>query len=120
MISKLLEYSIGHMPQSSDLSEEKRTVRVAFSGCLDVYSVKHVESLFPNPEDADRLALDCSEVSIIESALLTVLMRYRRAWERAGHDPLDIVIIVSPGVRRIFDITGLSGVMTILPSNSGT
>lgn len=96
------------------MTADDRTERITLSGNLDVYSKSHVESLLPDPERCERLIIDCSRVAIFESAVLTVLMRYRRRFEEAGRDPFDIVVIVTPSVRRIFDITGLSRALTII------
>lgn len=99
------------------MTADDRTERITLSGNLDVYSKKHVESLLPDPERCERLIIDCSQVSIFESTILTVLMRYRRRFEEAGRDPFDIVVIVTPSVRRIFDITGLSRALTLITAS---
>lgn len=100
------------------MTEDERTERITLSGNLDVYSKQHVESLLPDPGQCERLIIDCSRVAIFESAILTVLMRYRRRFEEAGRDPFDIVVIVTPSVRRIFDITGLSRALTVVTAES--
>lgn len=105
---------IGPWGAKNTLTSDERTARIVLSGSLDVYSKSHVESLLPDPESVDRVIIDCSSVSIIESAVLTVLMRYRRRFQDAGRDPVEIIIVVNPSVRRIFDITGLNRVLTIV------
>lgn len=96
------------------MTADDRTERITLSGNLDVYSKKHVEALLPDPESVDHLIIDCSQVAVFESTVLTVLMRYRRRFEEAGRDPFNIVVIVTPNVRRIFDITGLSRAVTVV------
>ena len=89
-------------------------------GDLDVYRAKEVEALFPEPADADRIVVDCSAVNTIDSSVITVFVRYRRSFAQAGGDPLNIVFIVSDPMRRIFDITGISRFMTVIPAAPGT
>lgn len=102
------------------VTSDERTARIVLSGALDVYSKPHVESLLPDPESVDRVIIDCSNVTIVESAVLTVLMRYRRRFQEAGRDPVEIIIVVNPSVRRIFDITGLNRVLTIVSAADST
>lgn len=86
-----------------------------------MYSKERVESLLPEPETVDRVIVDCSKVTVIDSSVITALMRYRRRFQDAGKDPVDIIIVVNPSVRRIFEITGLNRVLTIVsaPDNGG-
>lgn len=96
------------------MTSDERTARIALSGNLDVYSTKHVESLLPDPAAVDRVIVDCSQVTVIDSSVVTALMRYRRRFQEAGKNPTEIVIVVNPSVRRIFEITGLGRVLTIV------
>jgi hypothetical protein len=41
-------------------------------------------------------------------------MRYRRAFIEAGNDAHNIVVVVPPNLRRIFEITGLVTLLTIV------
>lgn len=52
--------------------------------------------------------------TLIDSSIIAVLMRYRRAFMDAGKDGLDIVVVVPPVFRRIFEITGLVKLLTIV------
>lgn len=96
------------------LLSDERTARITLSGNLDVHSKEHVESLLPDPHSVDRLIIDCAKVTVIDSSVLAVLMRYRRRFREAGNDPIEIVVIANPSIRRIFDITGLNRVLTII------
>ena len=95
----------------------ERTVRIVLKGDLDVYRAKEVEAKFPPPGDADRIVVDCSRANIIDSSVITVFVRYRRAFAQAGGDPINIVFIVSDPMRRIFDITGISKFMTVISAS---
>ncbi len=97
-----------------DYQANARTAHIALTGSLDVNTRADVESLLPDPATIERLIIDCSQVAIMESSILTVLMRYRRRWEELGRDPFDMVIVASPGVRRVFEITGLNRAMTVV------
>lgn len=52
--------------------------------------------------------------TLIDSSIIAVLMRYRRSFMDAGKDGLDIVVLVPPVFRRIFEITGLVKLLTIV------
>lgn len=45
-------------------------------------------------------------------------MRYRRTFVDAGKDAHEIVIIVQPQLRRVFEITGLMKSLTIVSGGS--
>lgn len=50
----------------------------------------------------------------MDSSILTLLMRYRRAFEDAGGNPLEIIVIVTPAVRRLFEVAGVTKVITVV------
>lgn len=98
---------------SAKLNEQK-TVRISFAGDLDVYRRDEIASALPPAQDIDRLIIDLRETAIIDSTILSLFMRYRRAFIEAGNDPHEIVIIVKPQLRRIFEITGLLKTLTVV------
>lgn len=75
-----------------------------------------VASALPEPAGLERLVIDCAAVTSVESVVIAVFMRYRRKWIAAGGDPLNIVFIVTPQLRRTFEITGMTEWFTILNS----
>lgn len=93
---------------------DERTAKLQFAGELDVYRRAEFESAFPPPESIDRIVIDMRETTILDSSIIAILMRYRRAFMENGRNPQDIVIVVPPQLRRIFEITGLASSMTIL------
>lgn len=93
---------------------EERTTHVSFSGDLDIQGREAVRNALPPPESTDRVVIDCSEVTSMDSSVVTVIMRYRRRFLDAGHDPFGIVLIASAPVRRVLDITGLTKVLTVI------
>lgn len=93
-------------------------MRLEFAGDLDVYRRDEIAAALPSPDGVDRVVLDMRHVTIIDSAIVAVLMRYRRAFIDAGGDGLNIVIVVPPQLRRIFEITGLVSLMTIVTSSA--
>jgi anti-anti-sigma factor len=95
-------------------SGEERTAQITLTGGLDIYRRDEIENLLPEPGTVDRVVIDCSGATSIDSTILTLLMRYRRAFASAGGDPVNIIIVVEPSLRRTFDIAGLSRVLTIV------
>ena len=95
----------------------ERAVLVTLSGELDLAKRDAVADALPAPGSVDRLVVDCSAVTSIESVVITVFMRYRRKFIAVGSDPMNIVFIVSPQMRRIFEITGMSTFFTVIPAS---
>ena len=93
---------------------EERTAQIRLEGGLDIYRREEIAALLPEPGSVDRVVLDCTAATSIDSTILTLLMRYRRNFASAGGDPVNIIIIVEPALRRTFDIAGLSRVLTIV------
>lgn len=99
------------------LDENERAATVAFRGDLDVYRRDEIASALPLPKTIDRLVIDMREAAILDSSIVAVLMRYRRQFIEAGGDPLNIVIVVPQTLRRIFEITGLVSLMTVVTAS---
>lgn len=99
------------------MNENERVARLRFAGDLDVYRRAEFEAAFPPPDSIDRIVIDMRETSILDSSIITLLMRYRRAFTEAGGDPLNMVLVVPPSLRRIFEITGLVNLMTIVTAD---
>jgi len=99
------------------MTSDERTARITLDGDLGIYNRAHVESLLPDVESIDRLILDCTNATSVDSSVLTLLMRYRRRFVEKGGDPFEIVIIASPSVRRMFEVAGLSRLLTVINSN---
>lgn len=93
-------------------SEE--AAQVELTGDLDFNRAKSLYTELMRFVNAPRVVINCVGASYIDSSILTSLMRFRRQFVEAGSDPLDIVIVVSPSLRRIFEITGLVTTMTIV------
>lgn len=87
---------------------------ITLSGDLDLSRRDVVTDMLPGPSTVDRLVIDCSAVTSIESVIIAVFMRYRRKFTAAARDPLNIIFIVSPELRRRFDATGMSEWFTVI------
>lgn len=96
------------------MREDERTATLRFEGGLDIYRRDEIERALPEPGTVDRVIIDCSGATSIDSTVLTLLMRYRRSFASAGGDPVNIVIVVEPSLRRIFEIAGLTRMLTIV------
>jgi anti-anti-sigma factor len=94
--------------------EDERTATLRLEGDLDIYRRDEIQSRLPAPGSVDRVIIDCSAATSIDSTILTMLMRYRRSFASAGGDPVNIVVIVAPSLRRIFEIAGLTRMLTIV------
>lgn len=96
------------------MNEHVRTARLALTGDLDLYRRDEVAAQLPPPGAVDRVLIDCRGVETMDSSILTLLMRYRRAFEDAGGNPLEIIVIVTPAVRRLFEVAGVTKVITVV------
>lgn len=99
---------------------EERTAHLKLEGGLDIYRREQIAALLPDPASVDRVVIDCSDATSIDSTILTLLMRYRRSFAAAGGDAVNIIVIVKPALRRTFDIAGLSRVLTIVSAPART
>lgn len=96
---------------------QERAALVTLRGDLDLLRRDEVAAALPAASSVDRLVVDCTAVTSIESVVIAVFMRYRRTWTAGGGDPLNIVFIVSPQVRRTFEVTGLSTFFTVITAS---
>lgn len=96
------------------MNEHVRTARLALTGDLDLYRRDEVAAQLPPPGSVDRVLIDCRGVETMDSSILTLLMRYRRSFADAGGNPLEIVVIVTPSVRRLFEVAGMNRVITVV------
>jgi anti-anti-sigma factor len=93
---------------------DDRVVRLTFAGDLDVYRRQEFEAALPPVESLDRLVIDMRAATLVDSSIIAQVMRYRRSFIEAGHDAMDIVVVVPQQVRRIFEITGLQNLVTVV------
>jgi anti-anti-sigma factor len=100
-----------------EVQDNDRTGRVTFSGDLDVYRRSEVEGALPAPGTVDHLVIDMRGARALDSTIIAVIMRYRRKFVELGGDPHNIVIVVPPPLRRIFEITGLVSLLTIVSAD---
>lgn len=89
---------------------------IVLSGDLGMVDYKDLEARLPAPAETLRLVIDCSSVTSMDSTVIALLMRYRQRLLIAGGDPSRIVILATPRLERLFDLTGVSRSMTVLPS----
>ena len=95
--------------------KEKPIAEVTLAGDLDLSQWAEVAADLPAPDEFSRVVIDCSTVTSMDSPVVSVLLRYRRAFVAAGNDPLNIVILASPQVQRLFDISGVAKLVTVIP-----
>lgn len=94
--------------------DDSNAVRIELSGDLDLYRRDEVSSVFPPPDTIERLIVDMRNATLIDSSIIAVLMRYRRQFMDAGRDGHDIIVVVPAVFRRIFEITGLVKLLTVV------
>lgn len=99
---------------------DKRTAQITFSGDIDFYRRDEIAAALPPAQDVERVVIDMRDVDVIDSSFVSVLMRYRRAFVAAGRAEHDIVLVVSPNVRRMLEITGLTTVLTVVSAAANT
>ena len=87
---------------------------IALEGDLDLSRESELLALLPDPNAADRVVFDFRDVKSIDSSVITAIMRYRRDAAAAGRTHVEIVILASPGIRRVLDLVGVSRVLTVI------
>ena len=95
--------SLAEIPQTTD------TVVVAPAGDLDTATVDalHDEVAAHQRTGAQRVVVDLSGVSFIDSRGLGVLLVLRNAAKRAGHDL--VLVPGPPRIQRVFALTRTRG-----------
>jgi anti-anti-sigma factor len=97
-------------------SQEQQHI-IRLHGDLGLADRDRIEGLLPPPEAIQRIVLDCSDVGSMDSSILALIMIYRRRLQIAGRDPLAaIVAIAPPRLTRLFELTGISRAITVLPA----
>lgn len=91
---------------------------VELSGDLGFNDRERVLALLPPPPPSGRVVFDCTHVTSMDSAILAAFVIYRRQFQIAGRDPLDIVCLVSERVERLFEIVGLTRMLTVVRTPS--
>lgn len=94
--------------------DSENTARIEFDGDLCIERRAEVTAALPDPHTFDRIVIDCTNVTAMDSTMVTVFTRYRRQVQQAGGDPLNIVIVASDSIRRILEIAGLNKLFTVL------
>lgn len=97
-------------------NRESRTQVVILHGNLGLAEVKRIEAQLPEPNESTRIVIDCADVESLDSSVLALFMQYRRRLQIAGGDASNIVIIATPRLERLFDLTGICRAMTVVPS----
>jgi len=86
---------------------------MTLTGRLDtVTSTKLQAALMEAIEAADRIALDFAAIDYVSSAGLRVLLQGQKAAQKLGKAL--IIQNVSSEVMEVFEVTGFSGILTII------
>ena len=94
------------------------SVVITFAGELGLNERDEFVDTLPPAGAAVRVVLDLTLVPSVDSTILAALMLYRQRRIIAGGSPFDIVAIVNPRLQRIFDLTGVSRSITVVPSST--
>jgi len=98
------------------LESQDKPLVIALHGDLGLADRDRIAGLFPDPQTAERLVIDCTDARSLDSSILALIMTYRRRVQIAGKDPLaTIVAIAPPRLLRLFELTGISRAITVLP-----
>ena len=99
-----------------ELESQENPLVITLRGDLGLADRDRIAGLFPNPQTTQRLVLDCTDVTSMDSSVLALIMTYRRRVQIAGHDPLNaIVALAQPRLLRLFELTGITRAITVLP-----
>jgi anti-anti-sigma factor len=97
------------------VDSELKPIVITLHGDLGLADQDRVSALFPAPELCERLVLDCTNVTSMDSSILALIMVYRRRMQNAGRDAqASMVAIAPPRLLRLFELTGISRAITVL------
>jgi anti-anti-sigma factor len=103
------------------LESHDKPLVITLHGDLGLADRDRIAGLFPNPQTTERLVIDCVDVNSMDSSVLALIMTYRRRMQIAGRDPLStIVALAPPRLQRLFELTGISRAITVLPVDEPT
>lgn len=91
-----------------ELTSEGTTLRIRFSGDLDLESAPHLRSLVASAAqapDLTLLTLDLTGVTFLDSVGLSVLLAVRM---RLVSEEVTVAVLASPAVERVFELAGVS------------
>jgi anti-anti-sigma regulatory factor len=96
----------------------QRTARVTLTGFLDLESRRGVEAALPDAETYDGIIIDCLGVEAIDSVILRTFIKYRQRFIDAGHDPANLVFLANAHLRKLMDLSGFTGFVTVIGGRS--
>ena len=82
---------------------------VSFNGELDIWKEREVEDRLSGLDDGAPIVIDLAGVRYLDSAFLSALVRLRRRVPRSTIT----LLVASPSVRRIFELTEMHRLFTI-------
>jgi len=92
---------------------EENTLRIALEGNLDAITTPQFQTLLRNSLDGiTEVVLDIDKLIYISSAGLRILYAVRNLMDRV--DGKFLICNVQPDIQEVFDVTGLSGILTII------
>lgn len=97
------------LDDSWHVSTEGSTLRVSFTGDLDLESAPHLRSLVARAsqeEGLSGLVIDLSAVTFLDSVGLSVLLTVRT---RLVSEEVSVTVVPSDAVRRVFTLAGVDG-----------
>jgi anti-sigma B factor antagonist len=101
------------------IGEQPDSPQLVLSGEIDIATVSDLRAAGERAVEALGadlgLEVDLTGVTFIDSSGLGALVAIRNAAEAAGH-PIALVI-TSPAILRLFELTGLHESFTILPNS---
>lgn len=100
-----------------DMSSEGSTVRISFTGDLDLVSAPHLRKLVADAAqelDLAVLELDLSEVTFLDSVGLSVLLTVRM---RLVNEVVTVTVVPSEAVERVFELAGVRQLFLADPVN---
>lgn len=90
-----------------NLSTEGSRVEIRFAGELDLETAPHLRTLVADASqdpELSKLVLDLSDVTFLDSVGLSVLLTVRM---RLVSDDVDVEVVASPAVERVFTLAGV-------------
>ena len=85
---------------------------LTLTGQIDISNVRDLQQGLAEAPESEELVVDMSTVDFLDSTALAALVRYRNAMATNG--TAVTLVITSPLVRRIFDITNFDREFTIV------
>jgi len=100
------------------MQSEDTACLVLLEGELDYMMRADVAAKLPQPDACTRVVIDCSAVTFMDSTIVATILDFQQRFARFGGNPVNIILIASATIDRIFEVAHVKHLMTVVPAET--